>query len=978
MLPMGLFKYKNYTCRIKNYPMSGYFRLSPILFTRLYLVLVLIGLCFSSHHTKAQKNTLDSLKQALDTLPKEDERYVHTLWEAMEIARQVDDDQARIYAHEAYQICEMNFPGLTGRAMTRMAEQLHLQSLPDSAEVWLDKYRSTYSGTQDSIALGRFYLIRGDIARRGYKLEESAAYFDTAKWVAGGFDNKRLLAKVFHWTGILYDIQAAHNAALDYYGQALKLYKTLPDSNGMASIYQNIGGIYSSDDGEEEDYTLFKQYRDSAIWIFERQGNINNLALTYGNMLYNIAYLNNDIESAEYYLNKLNEIEPYVDNINQLGNMANKRGFYYLAKGEYGSAINAAMKARAMAKQHKFGDNTLEFAYWIIQEAYERLGNYQDAYINLKEWNAYKDSINQVEEDKTFLELETKYETTQKEAENQRLQLANEQQATLNRLLGTGGGLLLAFLGTLGFFYYKQTKQKKIIETQSDQLQKLNNLKSEFFANISHELRTPLTLERGNIENVMLSGDRFSPDNDRRLKNAVRSNRQLSRMIDDLLDLSKLELGQYQLKTAPVALNKFVGRVVSSFESLADDRGVGLKFSTEMSEDISSELDTRQFEKVINNLFYNAFKFSPSGTTVLVRLSVQHGMALISVKDEGAGIPEADLTRIFDRFYRVRNQEAEGSGLGLAIAKEIVVMHGGSIAVSSIVDVGTEFLIRLPVVEAADETVEQDEPPAEEDVVDDKLRSFVSERPEVLVVEDNIEMQDYIKEILSRYFSVTVKANGRQCLEWLETRSPALIISDVMMPEMDGFELLEKLKRSPIYHRIPVILLTARSASDDSLRGLRLGVDDYITKPFDRDELQIKAVNLVNNLQRRVKWVKEMGGEGAPAGAEEATEEDEKVIATLESYIRGRITDQKIAVSDVAKAVSMSERQLYRKLATVNGMSPGELIIEVRLQYARMLLLQGGIVKLSQLAMEVGIGTPAYLSKMFYERFGKRPTEFIQ
>jgi CheY-like chemotaxis protein/AraC-like DNA-binding protein len=233
-----------------------------------------------------------------------------------------------------------------------------------------------------------------------------------------------------------------------------------------------------------------------------------------------------------------------------------------------------------------------------------------------------------------------------------------------------------------------------------------------------------------------------------------------------------------------------------------------------------------------------------------------------------------------------------------------------------------------------------------------------------------------VHEILGKYFTVLTKPNGKEALEWLRGNTPALIISDVMMPEMDGFTLLENLKQSVNHSHIPVILLTARAGHDDRLRALRLGVDDYVTKPFDQDELLVKAVNMVNNLQQRLKWDKELGHDAEQEMAL-ANGDDDKVIETLEAFVLRRIFDQKIAVSELAEAVAMSERQLYRKLSSINGMSPGELTMEVRLQHARKLLLSGRIVKLSQLAMEVGIGTPAYLSKMFYERFGKRPMDIV-
>jgi signal transduction histidine kinase/DNA-binding response OmpR family regulator len=521
-------------------------------------------------------------------------------------------------------------------------------------------------------------------------------------------------------------------------------------------------------------------------------------------------------------------------------------------------------------------------------------------------------------------------------------------------------------------------EQNKKLQNQSLELQKLSEMKSEFFANISHELRTPLTLIKGSMEGLLTGHGKG--DQQQKATTAVRHARTLGRMIDDLLDISKLELGQCRLQATPVLICSFINRIVSSFQSLAEHRGVTISFTTALQYSAAVDLDTRQFEKVINNLLYNALKFSPAGTYVVVELAEADGKVRISIADEGPGIPEADLLRVFDRFYQSGNHQSEGSGLGLAIAKEITEQHGGTIAVENVKGKGAAFHVYLPkserppVFESENDLTEI--PFSER--IKERLLLWEVDKPLVLLVEDNKDMQDYLKEILSENFNIATCSDGQQALDWLLTQTPHLVVSDVMMPKMDGFELLRRVKENHKHRYLPFMLVTARSGVEDRYQALRLGVDDYIVKPFDSEELLIRTVNLIDNLRKRLKWAEEN-----PADEKTGTEgmtlsrEDEKLIQRLERYVISKIKVSKIIVADLADEAAVSERQLYRKLSAITGFTPNEFIMEVRLQYARSLLVSGQVAKIAQLADAVGIATPDYLSRQFYERFGKRPADYL-
>jgi signal transduction histidine kinase/DNA-binding response OmpR family regulator len=523
------------------------------------------------------------------------------------------------------------------------------------------------------------------------------------------------------------------------------------------------------------------------------------------------------------------------------------------------------------------------------------------------------------------------------------------------------------------------SERTKEVASKNKKLEELNQLKSKFFANISHELRTPLTLINGQLEAIQ--NERKSSDIEKRVDSSRRNAAQLGNMIEDLLDLSKLELGQNMIDPKPTLINKSVNRMVNSFESLSESKNIVLSFDDGLQEEIYVNLDIRQFEKVINNLLYNAFKFTSKNGKVGVSMKAYKQFIDIEVSDTGSGIESDELPYIFDRFYQAKNQVSNeaGSGLGLAISREIVELHEGKIKVNSVLGSGTTFIVSLPRIfgdfqEEMEETEEENL--SLEQFLEQHILKGNVDKPNVLMVEDNEEMRDYLEGILKVSFNISKVTNGHEALNWLKTNQADLIISDVMMPVMTGFELLEKLKKSLNYQSIPVILLTARSSQEDRLEGLRFGVDDYITKPFDRDELLIRAVNLVQNLHSRISLAKEMP-EATPENELLISVEDEQMIKTAEQFIESRISDLHLSVREVATSVAMSERQFYRKIGKITGMTPSHFMMEIRLHYAHKLLISGKMIKLSQVASEIGISSAAYFSRLFYERFGKKASKYL-
>jgi signal transduction histidine kinase/DNA-binding response OmpR family regulator/ligand-binding sensor domain-containing protein len=475
----------------------------------------------------------------------------------------------------------------------------------------------------------------------------------------------------------------------------------------------------------------------------------------------------------------------------------------------------------------------------------------------------------------------------------------------------------------------------RIRQVEAEKFKELDGLKSRFFANISHEFRTPLTLILNVVKDKMQqwqSSERAGVEiKGQELQVLKRNAGRLLGLIDQLLDLSRLESGRLQPHNEPGELMGFMRYLAASFESLAQSRAIA--FRTDFQpENCWSWFDRDKLEKILVNLLSNAFKFTPDGGEVVVEAqATQEATGIrvaIRVQDSGIGIREEELPRIFDRFYQVdaaTTRSYEGSGIGLALSKEMVQLYGGSIGVESQPGQGTTFTVRLLLKPAAPEEITSDASVAKEPVLvaldavaEESAKELEAET--VLVVEDNADLRAYLKECLKDHYRVLEAANGRQGLEQGLQVIPDLIISDVMMPEMDGFTLCNKLKTDERTSHIPLILLTAKAGQENKLTGLLTGADDYLVKPFDARELLVRARNLLDSRKRLRKryqqdFVLQPSGVSLPST-------DERFLSRLREAIEKNMGDESFSVELLGEEMAMSRVQLYRKLFALTNQSP--------------------------------------------------------
>ena len=522
---------------------------------------------------------------------------------------------------------------------------------------------------------------------------------------------------------------------------------------------------------------------------------------------------------------------------------------------------------------------------------------------------------------------------------------------------------------------------KAEVEAQADRLQEMDRLKTRFFANVSHEFRTPLTLLLGPIEDARAGryGD-LDPGLEAQLPVMERNARRLLALINQLLDLAKLEAGGLDLDRRPADLADLARGVVATFASRAERGGVALLLDGPTA--LAAELDAPKVEGVLTNLLANALAFTEPGGKVRVGLEARGGEAVLTVEDTGVGIAAESLPHVFDRFRQVDGSATrthEGTGIGLALAKELVEMHGGTIAVESAVGFGTRFTVRLP--RGAGGAVG----PAEAEVVvaapDDLGGDGTApappgdDRPVVLVVEDNADLRAFVRGHLADRYRVVEAPDGAAGLEAARAHAPALVLSDVMMPEMDGVALTRALKADASLSDVPVVLLTARADEASVLGGLEAGADDYLAKPFSPAELRARVDNAVAaRRQMRERYSDEVvvGPSRVVVPSAEAA-----FLEAVRDAAEAHLGDDAFGVERLAEAVGLSRRQLTRRLKDALGTAPGAFLRELRLARAAQLLGQGaGTV--AEVAYAVGYRDPEHFSKQFRKAFGVTPSAYVE
>ena len=531
-------------------------------------------------------------------------------------------------------------------------------------------------------------------------------------------------------------------------------------------------------------------------------------------------------------------------------------------------------------------------------------------------------------------------------------------------------------LGTI-YLLYKIQLSRKLSEQEAHRLKELDTFKTRFYSNITHEFRTPLTVIQGMADEL----EKY-PAKEPEIKLGLikKNSHRLLALVNQMLELSKLKAGKGKLDLQQDDVILFVKYLVEAHESFAKIKNVGLQFYSEEKE-LLMDFDAKKLEDILTNLISNAIKFTPEYGKILVVAKTNNTNLEIEIKDSGIGISADQLPFIFDRFHQANPiHEDQGSGIGLALVKELMSIMNGKIKVKSEPNIGTTFFLNFPIQNNAPlisstkqlhfdkkgiSTIPKE---MEEDVVENGL-------PILLIIEDNADVVFYLQKCLENEYQILVARNGKLGVKKAIEVLPDIIISDVMMPEMDGFEVCATLKQDERTNHIPIILLTAKATSEDKLAGLTHGADAYLIKPFEKEELLVRLNNLMQirkTLQK--KYSSTLISEQIQE--EQIIETKESLfIKKLEQIVIEHLEEEDFSVNELAQELLLSRSQTHRKIKALTGVSTAIYIRHIRLQKAKILLTSTEL-SISEIAYQVGFKSPVYFSQIFKETFDESPSDF--
>lgn len=535
----------------------------------------------------------------------------------------------------------------------------------------------------------------------------------------------------------------------------------------------------------------------------------------------------------------------------------------------------------------------------------------------------------------------------------------------------------IALLSSIIITIYRFQLNQKLAQSEAARLKDLDIEKNRLFANVTHEFRTPLTVILG-----MAGKMREDPKKwfDEGVESIQRNGQRVLHLVNQMLDLSRLEFGKMQLDMQQGDIIPFLSYLIQSYESFAEAKGIKLILNKQINS-LLMDFSPDAITKIINNLLSNAFKYTPIDGTVTVRFSSKADQLLIDIRDTGQGIAAEHLPHIFDRFFQVdatSTRATEGTGIGLALVKELVDHLGGQISVQSQQSKGTSFQVLLPVKREASASLEIDAFGVPVPTLQFSAKAGTSAEPVlnghlpiVLIIEDNEDVASYISSCLAGRYQVHLAMNGRIGVEMALELVPDLIICDVMMPEMDGYEVCRILKQEERSSHIPIVMLTAKVDADSRLQGLRQGADAYLGKPFNPEELDLRLANLLQLRKKIQAYFEQFPSKSLP---QHAYPKEQEFLKKIKSTLLEHLSDESFGIPELCKELGISRSQLHRKLKALTGKSTSLILRSIRLEEARNLLLRPEL-SVSEVAYQVGFGNPNYFSTVFSDFYGVSPTE---
>ena len=684
-------------------------------------------------------------------------------------------------------------------------------------------------------------------------------------------------------------------------------------------------------------------------------------------------------DEAEIDINYLNDELKSEMSIRRQQNLAMTSGINKYNLEKYKESI--AILKKSVTDQQASINPFIYYDYQYIQKGYEKLGQLDSAYQYHMILHALESDDRVHESRMKMKDVEAKYEAEKKEliitAQNK--EIAKQKMV---QWFALGGSILL---GLLLLQTYRNAQQKR---RANNQLIELANVKTRLYTNITHEFRTPLTVILGMASQVKNNPAEFLDTGTSLIQ---RNGERLLELINQMLDLSKLESGAMTMDYTQANIIDYIKYISNSVHSFAEGKNIDIHFYPE-EEEVIMDYDQEKIKIILTNLFSNAIKFTPeNGNIYIVTRQVKEGgthKLKIMFKDTGIGIEEEKLPYVFDRFYQTdtgNTRAGEGTGIGLAVVQEYITLMGGEISVRSKLGIETEFTILLPVKNNASIKVKQ--------MADDKKALLKSKMPgiaskaqndihleskaTVLLIEDSLDVATYIASCLDQDYNVIIGNNGKEGVEMALKYVPDVIITDIMMPLKDGFEVCQEVKAHHLTSHIPLIILTAKADFTSKLEGLKYGADAYLEKPFNKEELQTRLVNLLasrNKIQQHYLSITTSHQVINSPRTETPLPEDE-FVKNLHQIVTDNISDTSFSVESFARIMAMSSSQFHRKVSGVTGLSPNKFIRHIKLSKAKVLLEESN-QPISSIAYETGFNDPGYFSRVFKNEYEITPLEW--
>lgn len=871
--------------------------------------------------------------------------------------------KAKILAHKIQDSMRL------ARANYNLASGYHLTGNQDSAYLFCQQALQSMSHSNDSIRINMMLDLLATILTAQNKVFEAInIYLDVLE------SNKRLkdtsgIASTYLNIAVAYYYIYQDNKAANYYDKAIKLFIELKDSFNLALCYDNKGLLFNMKD--------YLSYAPQALKLYKQMNNLDGIANINNNI--GAYYLSKNLikKSIPFSIKALNIWQKIGDKPN-ISNVCNALAHAYLKLDNHEKANEYIQIALTLALASKDLEEIKEI-HKTFSEIHENTGKYKEAFYHLKKTATLTDSIINMQRVESILKISEQYQSAQKDQQLAEQDLTLAQQRNTILMISIGGvSLLLLLIAFFQSYTYRQRLKKQATEQQlliqkaeAKRLEDLHQMKSTFLANISHELRTPLTLLLSPLQSI-LDGD-LKGDQTKYLQLMAKNGIRLEGLINQLLNISRLEKKEWPAQEQSVDLWTQLRFLTNSFDSYAINKNIFFEI-TIPNDSLHVLIDVEKLEQIILNLLSNAFKYTKEKGTVFFDAALENQQLHVTVKDTGKGIPPKDLPHVFDRFFRVEGQTEgpqAGSGIGLALVKDLVNWFQGSIQVQSKINKGSLFSVTIPLKAqhtSVQNTVAQKPTPTPK-------TASLDEKSVILIVEDHPDVRKLLAEQLEGIFNILQASNGLEGLQKATELVPDLIITDVMMPQMNGRAFCKQLKEQVETSHIPVIMLTALSQKKEKLKGLAVAADYYLTKPFHVKEIKLIIRNL---LDLRTKIGKHLKEKGVLAIAKTTLPSIEKAfLDQLINIIEQNLDQENYTVNQLATDIGLSRSQLHRKLVALTNQTPSQFMRKLKLQHAKQMLMDN-TGTISEVAFACGFSSLSYFSRCFTEQFGHPPSQTIK